>query len=90
MDTSKLSDVSVNVNLTFYQLQILRELAIEEKRALFEESGGAFEDDYITELMLIDETLVNVLDQTIVNNSDKVTESNYDYEIKSLNFSWQF
>ena len=31
MDTSKLSDVSVNVNLTFYQLQILRELAIEEK-----------------------------------------------------------
>ena len=23
----------------------------------------------------------------IVNNSDKVTESNYDYEIKSLNFS---
>ena len=37
MDTSKLSDVSVNVNLTFYQVQILRELAIEEKRALFEE-----------------------------------------------------
>ena len=40
MDTSKLSDVSVNVNLTFYQLQIFRELAIEEKRSLFEYSGG--------------------------------------------------
>ena len=87
MDTSKLSDITVNVNLTFYQLQILRELAIEEKRALFEESGGEFEDDYITQLNLIDDSLVNVLDQTIVNNSDKVTESNYDYEIKSLNFS---
>ena len=87
MDTSKLSDISVNVNLTFYQVQILRELAIEEKRALFEESGGEFEDDYITQLNLIDDSLVNVLDQTIVNNSDKVTESNYDYEIKSLNFS---
>ena len=90
MDTSKLSDVSVNVNLTFYQLQILRELAIEEKRALFEDSGGEFEDDYITELNLIDDSLINVLDQTIVKHSDKVTESNYDYEIKSLNFSWQF
>ena len=87
MDTSKLSDISVNVNLTFFQVQILRELAIEEKRALFEESGGEFEDDYITQLNLIDDSLVNVLDQTIVNNSDKVTESNYDYEIKSLNFS---
>ena len=87
MDTSKLSDVSVNVNLTYYQLQILRELAIEEKRALFEERGGAFEDDYITELMLIDESLVNVLDDTIASNSGKVSESNYDYEIKSLNFS---
>ena len=89
MDTSKISDVTVNVPLTFYQVQILRELAIQEKRALFEESGGEFEDDYITQLNLIDESLVNVLDQTIVNNSDKVTESNYDYEIKSLNFSWQ-
>lgn len=87
MDTSKLSDISVNVNLSFYQVQILRELAIEEKRALFEESGGEFEDDYITELNLIEDSLINVLDQTIVNNSDKVTESNYDYEIKSLNFS---
>ena len=87
MDTSKLSDVSVNVNLTFYQVQILRELATLEKRALFEESGGEFEDDYITELNLIEDSLINVLDQTIVNNSDKVTESNYDYEIKSLNFS---
>ena len=90
MDTSKISDVSVNVNLTFYQVQILRELATLEKRALFEESGGEFEDDYITELNLIEDSLINVLDQTIVNNSDKVTESNYDYEIKSLNFSWQF
>lgn len=90
MDTSKLSDISVNVNLTFYQVQILRELATLEKRALFEESGGEFEDDYITELNLIEDSLINVLDQTIVNNSDKVTESNYDYEIKSLNFSWQF
>ena len=90
MDTSKLSDVSVNVNLTFYQLQILRELAIEEKRALFEDSGGAFEDEYVTELIAIDESLVNVLDDTIASNSDKVSESNYDYEIKSLNFSWQF
>ena len=90
MDTSKLSDISVNVNLTFYQVQILRELATLEKRALFEESGGEFEDDYITELNLIDDSLINVLDQTIVNNSDKVSESNYDYEIKSLNFSWQF
>ena len=45
MNTSKISDVSVNVNLTFYQLQILRELAIEEKRALFEDNGGAFEDE---------------------------------------------
>mgnify|MGYP005620036563 FL=1 len=90
MDTSKLSDVSVNVNLSFYQVQILRELATLEKRALFEESGGEFEDDYITELNLIEDSLINVLDQTIVNNSDKVTESNYDYEIKSLNFSWQF
>ena len=89
MDTSKLSDVSVNVNLSFYQVQILRELATLEKRALFEESGGEFEDDYITELNLIEDSLINVLDQTIVNNSDKVTESNYDYEIKSLNFSWQ-
>ncbi len=87
MNTSKISDVTVNVPLTFYQVQILRELAIEEKRALFEESGGEFEDDYITELNLIDDSLINVLDQTIVNNSDKVTESNYDYEIKSLNFS---
>ena len=87
MDTSKLSDVSVNVNLSFYQVQILRELATLEKRALFEESGGEFEDDYITELNLIEDSLINVLDQTIVNNSDKVTESNYDYEIKSLNFS---
>ena len=87
MNTSQISDIAVNVKLTFFQVQILRELAIEEKRALFEESGGAFEDDYITELMLIDESLVNVLDQTIVNNSDKVSESNYDYEIKSLNFS---
>lgn len=87
MDTSKLSDISVNVNLTFYQVQILRELATLEKRALFEESGGEFEDDYITELNLIEDSLINVLDQTIVNNSDKVTESNYDYEIKSLNFS---
>ena len=68
-------------------MKILRELAIEEKRALFEESGGAFEDDYITELNLIEDSLINVLDQTIVNNSDKVSESNYDYEIKSLNFS---
>lgn len=90
MDTSKLSDISVNVNLSFYQVQILRELATLEKRALFEESGGEFEDDYITELNLIEDSLINVLDQTIVNNSDKVTESNYDYEIKSLNFSWQF
>tara|TARA_A100001391_G_C4966598_1_gene251446 strand:+ start:358 stop:621 length:264 start_codon:yes stop_codon:yes gene_type:complete len=87
MDTSKLSDVSVNVNLSFYQVQILRELATLEKRALFEESGGEFEDDYITELNLIEDSLINVLDQTIVNNSDKVSESNYDYEIKSLNFS---
>ncbi len=87
MNTSKLSDVTVNVPLTFYQVQILRELAIEEKRALFEDNGGAFEDEYINELIAIDESLVNVLDQTIVNNSDKVTESNYDYEIKSLNFS---
>ena len=87
MDTSKLSDVSVNVNLSFYQVQILRELATLEKRALFEESGGQFEDDYITELNLIEDSLINVLDQTIVNNSDKVSESNYDYEIKSLNFS---
>ena len=87
MNTSQISDIAVNVKLTFFQVQILRELAIEEKRALFEESGGAFEDDYITELMLIDESLVNVLDQTIVDNSDKVSESNYDYEIKSLNFS---
>jgi hypothetical protein len=87
MDTSKLSDISVNVNLSFYQVQILRELATLEKRALFEESGGEFEDDYITELNLIEDSLINVLDQTIVNNSDKVTESNYDYEIKSLNFS---
>ena len=90
MDTSQISDIEVNVNLTFFQVQILRELAIEEKRALFEESGGEFEDDYITQLNLIDDSLVNVLDQTIVNNSDKVSESNYDYEIKSLNFSWQF
>ena len=90
MDTSQISDIEVNVNLTFFQVQILRELAIEEKCALFEESGGEFEDDYITQLNLIDDSLVNVLDQTIVNNSDKVTESNYDYEIKSLNFSWQF
>ena len=90
MDTSKLSDISVNVNLSFYQVQILRELATLEKRALFEESGGEFEDDYITELNLIEDSLINVLDQTIVNNSDKVSESNYDYEIKSLNFSWQF
>ena len=87
MDTSKLSDISVNVNLSFYQVQILRELATLEKRALFEESGGEFEDDYITELNLIEDSLINVLDQTIVNNSDKVSESNYDYEIKSLNFS---
>ena len=87
MDTSQISDIEVNVNLTFFQVQILRELAIEEKRALFEESGGEFEDDYITQLNLIDDSLVNVLDQTIVNNSDKVKESNYDYEIKSLNFS---
>ena len=87
MDTSKLSDISVNVNLSFYQVQILRELATLEKRALFEESGGEFEDDYITELNLIEDSLINVLDQTVVNNSDKVTESNYDYEIKSLNFS---
>ena len=87
MDTSQISGIEVNVNLTFFQVQILRELAIEEKRALFEESGGEFEDDYITQLNLIDDSLVNVLDQTIVNNSDKVTESNYDYEIKSLNFS---
>tara|TARA_B100000530_G_scaffold42147_1_gene24059 strand:+ start:405 stop:668 length:264 start_codon:yes stop_codon:yes gene_type:complete len=87
VNTSKLSDVTVNVPLTFYQVQILRELAIEEKRALFEDNGGAFEDEYINELIAIDESLVNVLDQTIVNNSDKVTESNYDYEIKSLNFS---
>ena len=87
MNTSKLSDVTVNVPLTFYQVQILRELAIQEKRALFEDNGGAFEDEYINELIAIDESLVNVLDQTIVNNSDKVTESNYDYEIKSLNFS---
>lgn len=87
MDTSQISDIEVNVNLTFFQVQILRELAIEEKRALFEESGGEFEDDYITELNLIEDSLINVLDQTIVNNSDKVTESNYDYEIKSLNFS---
>ena len=87
MDTSQISDIEVNVNLTFFQVQILRELAIEEKRALFEESGGEFEDDYITELNLIDDSLINVLDQTIVNNSDKVSESNYDYEIKSLNFS---
>ena len=87
MNTSQISDIAVNVKLTFFQVQILRELAIEEKRALFEESGGEFEDDYITQLNLIDDSLVNVLDQTIVNNSDKVTESNYDYEIKSLNFS---
>ena len=54
MDTSQISDIEVNVNLTFFQVQILRELAIEEKRALFEESGGEFEDDYITQLNLID------------------------------------
>ena len=87
MNTSKISDVTVNVPLTFYQVQILRELAIEEKRALFEDNGGAFEDEYITELIAIDESLVNVLDDTITSNSGKVSESNYDYEIKSLNFS---
>ena len=87
MNTSQISDIAVNVKLTFFQVQILRELAIEEKRALFEDNGGEFEDDYVTQLNLIDDSLVNVLDQTIVNNSDKVTESNYDYEIKSLNFS---
>ena len=87
MNTSKISDVTVNVNLTFYQLQILRELATEEKRALFEDNGGAFEDEYVTELIAIDESLVDVLDDTIAKHSDKVSESNYDYEIKSLNFS---
>ncbi len=87
MNTSQISDIAVNVKLTFFQVQILRELAIEEKRALFEDNGGEFEDDYVTQLNLIDDSLVNVLDQTIVNNSDKVSESNYDYEIKSLNFS---
>ena len=86
MNTSKLSDVTVNVNLTFSQVQILRELAIEEKRALFEDNGGAFEDEYVNELIAIDESLVNVLDDTIASNSGKVSESNYDYEIKSLNF----
>ena len=55
----------------FNQLIKNNKRRIQEKRALFEESGGeTFEDDYITELMLIDESLVNVLDQTIVNNSD--------------------
>ena len=87
MNTSQISDIAVNVKLTFFQVQILRELAIEEKRALFEDNGGEFEDDYVTQLNLIDDSLVNVLDQTIVNNSDRVSESNYDYEIKSLNFS---
>ena len=90
MNTSKISDVAVNVPLTFYQVQILRELAIGEKHALFEDNGGEFEDEYINELTFIDESLVNILDDTIASNSDKVTESNYDYEIKSLNFSWQF
>ena len=87
MNTSQISDIAVNVKLTFFQVQILRELATVEKRALFEDNGGEFEDDYVTQLNLIDDSLVNVLDQTIVNNSDKVSESNYDYEIKSLNFS---
>jgi len=87
MNTSQISDIAVNVKLTFYQVQILRELAIEEKHALFEDNGGEFEDEYINELTFIDESLVNVLDNTIASNSDKVTESNYDYEIKSLNFS---
>tara|TARA_Y100001954_G_scaffold53642_1_gene57311 strand:+ start:1236 stop:1499 length:264 start_codon:yes stop_codon:yes gene_type:complete len=87
MNTSQISDIAVNVKLTFYQVQILRELAIEEKHALFEDNGGEFEDEYINELTFINESLVNVLDDTIASNSDKVTESNYDYEIKSLNFS---
>ena len=87
MNTSQISDIAVNVKLTFYQVQILRELAIEEKHALFEDNGGEFDDEYINELTFINESLVNVLDDTIASNSDKVTESNYDYEIKSLNFS---
>ena len=90
MNTSKISDVAVNVPLTFYQVQILRELAIGEKHALFEDNGGEFEDEYITELNLIDDSLVNVLDDTIASNSDKVTESNYDYEIKEYVPTRQF
>ena len=90
MNTSQISDIAVNVKLTFYQVQILRELAIEEKHALFEDNGGEFEDEYINELTFINESLVNVLDDTIASNSDKVTESNYDYEIKEYVPTRQF
>ena len=84
MDTSQISDIAVNVNLTFFQVQILRELAIQEKRALFEASGGEFDDDYVTQLNIIESSLNRVEEKTIAKHSDKVTESNYDYEIKSL------
>jgi len=86
VDTSQISDIAVNVNLTFFQVQILRELAIQEKRALFEASGGEFDDDYVTQLNIIESSLNRVEEKTIAKHSDKVTESNYDYEIKSLNF----
>jgi len=69
MDTSVINDVAVNVSLTFYQVQILRELAIEEKRVQFEKNGGAFENDYIHELMSIDESFINVLDETMTNQN---------------------
>ena len=69
MDTSVINDVAVNVSLTFYQVQILRELAIKEKRVQFEKNGGAFENDYINELMFIDESFINVLDETTTNQN---------------------
>jgi len=87
MNTSQISDIAVNVKLTFFQVQILRELATVEKRALFEDNGGEFEDDYVTQLNIIESSLNRVEEKTIAKHSDKVTESNYDYEIKSLNFS---